>query len=853
MSGVGTTGTGPAPIGDDPSARLAAELRAAQGASGRSLRELQGDTHSSSSSLSRYLTGRSVPPWTVVEALSKLADRDPGALRPLWEAARKGRSAVASARNDLPRDTLRFVGRAAEGALLLAEPGVWVLDGMAGVGKTALAVHTAHLMAGTHPDGRFYLNLHAHTSGRGPMEPDTALETLLRALGLPTARIPEDSDERAALWRAELASRRAVVVLDNAVDAAQVGPLLPGATDSAVLVTSRRRMAGLDNVRQLSLDVISRDEAVELFAAVAGRRGGPAEQAAVEEIVRLCGRLPLAVRICAARLRHRPAWTAAALVERLRGENRRLAEIDAGDGGIAAALALSVSQLDRPAARLFALLGSAPSAEVDAFLAAALADSTLEETERLLEDLVDVHVLELPAAGRYRLHDLSRDYARGREVPDREVARHRMFDYYLHCTIAAAQLFDPYQAARSSVTPVLHPPAYAPELTDREQAAAWWDAESGNLVDTARAALEAGEPQRTIAQARKANRFFLLQGRTQEWIAMGRLSLEAARRTGDANDEAWSLLACGAAHRRSGDVPRALAFLREGREVARTRGPVSDEGFILNALAVINGDLWDLDAAIENFLAAIAVFEAADNSRGTSVAMVNLAEMLLRRGRVQEALDRARAALRIFEADEHPAGAAKALGTLGAIQHRLGDFEAAREGYAASLDSAVRIGFRELEVSARNGLAVTARDVGDLATAFGHHAEVARQVAEEDHPDQASFLNERARTHLAAGQAEQAAADAGQALALARERGNTYEEARALRTTAALAAAGGDPSAAEPLLAEAAAALAALGTADPTPLPGLAGLPDPAGPADASDPSGSVGPTDPADPAGGRD
>ncbi|MHA6758808.1 helix-turn-helix domain-containing protein [Streptacidiphilus sp. PAMC 29251] len=200
MGGVGTSTTGPGPVGDDPSGRLAAELRGLQASSGRSLRELEADTHASSSSLSRYLTGRSLPPWPVVEALARLADRDPALLRPLWEAARKGRSAAGSARNDLPRDTLRFVGRSAECGLLLAEPGVWVLDGMAGVGKTALAVHTAHLMADTHPDGRFYLNLHGHTSGRGPMQPDTALETLLRALGLPSGRIPEDSDERAALW-----------------------------------------------------------------------------------------------------------------------------------------------------------------------------------------------------------------------------------------------------------------------------------------------------------------------------------------------------------------------------------------------------------------------------------------------------------------------------------------------------------------------------------------------------------------------------------------------------------------------------------------------------------------------------
>ncbi|MHA6758809.1 tetratricopeptide repeat protein [Streptacidiphilus sp. PAMC 29251] len=522
----------------------------------------------------------------------------------------------------------------------------------------------------------------------------------------------------------------------------------------------------------------------------------------------------------------------------MRRENRRLAELDAGDGGVAAALALSASQLDRPSARLFGLLGSAPSPEVDAYLASALADSPLEETEQLLEDLVDVHVLELPASGRYRLHDLTRDYARSREVPDRDTAQHRMFDYYLHCTISAAQLFDPYQAARSSATPVVHRPSHAPEFADREQAVAWWESESGNLVDAARAALEAGEPRRTIAQARKANRFFLLHGRTQEWITMSALALRAARQTGDAGDEAWSLLACGAACRRAGDVPGALARLREGRELALRRGPVSDEGFILNALGLVHGDLWELDTAIETFQEVIAVFEAADDSRGTGVAMVNRAEMLLRRGRVPEALDQARAALRIFEADVNPAGATKAHGVLGAIQHRLGDLDAARDSFQASLESARRIGFRELEVSACNGLAVTGRDAGDLAAAFAHHAEVARLVTEEDHPEQPGFLNDRARTHLRAGQHRQAGDDAAQALDLARERRSAYEEARALRTLAALASSAGEPGAggpeaggpgaggpeaggpeAEQLTAQAAAILAALGADDAAPLP----------------------------------
>ncbi|WP_284740866.1 AfsR/SARP family transcriptional regulator [Amycolatopsis sp. RTGN1] len=347
------------------------------------------------------------------------------------------------ARDDLPGAVARFTGRAAELSRLLAVPtgppaAVAAIDGMAGIGKTTLAVHAAHLLADHYRDARLFLDLHGHTPGRAPTTPMAALDTLLRALGVPGGRIPDDLDARAALWRAELATRSVLVVLDDAADLAQLRPLLPGTARTLVLVTSRHRLVGLDSALSVSLDVLPEADAAALFAGVLGDDRA-ADAGAVHDVVDRCGYLPLAIRLAAARLRARPSWPVRYLAERLRGLGWPLAELEADDCGVAAALAPSCDRLAPPARRMFRLLGLHPGPDFDAPAAAALAAIAVPEAERLLEHLVDDHLLRQSAAGRYRFHALVRRHAHAAALaeesePERRAALRRVVDFSRHTT-----------------------------------------------------------------------------------------------------------------------------------------------------------------------------------------------------------------------------------------------------------------------------------------------------------------------------------------------------------------------------------------------------------------------------------
>ncbi|MFI6316808.1 BTAD domain-containing putative transcriptional regulator [Nonomuraea sp. NPDC050556] len=349
----------------------------------------------------------------------------------------------------IPADTADFTGREREveemaTALRSGQTSALVVSAVAGaggVGKTTLALHVAHRLAGHYPDGQLFVDLRG--AGPHPLEPDTVLASFLRALGC--AEAPEDPAERAALYRSTVAGRRLLVVLDNASGLSQVRPLLPGSADCGVLITSRTRLTGLSGAHQVDLDVLDPAEALHLLTRIIGETRVTAERPAAMDLVAACGFLPLAIRIAAARLAARPNWNISTLLDRLADERRRLTELRAGDLAIEATFSLGYEQLDTAHARAFRLLAVPDAADLSLAAAAALLDLPEHEAEDICEELVDVSMLESLTPGRYRFHDLLKIYARSRENDEdaRRAALDRLLDSYLATMSAALRLIIP--------------------------------------------------------------------------------------------------------------------------------------------------------------------------------------------------------------------------------------------------------------------------------------------------------------------------------------------------------------------------------------------------------------------------
>jgi DNA-binding SARP family transcriptional activator len=363
-----------------------------------------------------------LPPPGRATAESRTPRRRPGTDAPVDSQVHQ--------RRFLPYDITDFTGREHElsGLVGLAEsaggPGVLIcsVDGMAGVGKTVLAVRAAHILASRYPDGQLFIDLHGSSPGHNPLTPDQALGQLLRDLGVDPQRIPDDVEQRAAVWRAALAGQRVLVVLDDALDVHQVRPLLPGSQGAMVLITSRRRLLTLEGAATLSLGMMPPEHAAELFGRVAGGQRTSTEPTQVARVVMLCGHLPLAVRIAASRLRHRPTWSVGHLAARLESRLHWLPELAADNHGVEAAFEGSYRQLTEVQRRLLRLLSLHPAREFSAADAATLADIPVDHAEQVLESLFDCHLLSQNSAGQYSLHNLIGQYALGKLLRSRTAA-----------------------------------------------------------------------------------------------------------------------------------------------------------------------------------------------------------------------------------------------------------------------------------------------------------------------------------------------------------------------------------------------------------------------------------------------
>ncbi len=480
-----------------------------------------------------------------------------GAPAPGPRAAGNGRLAgsAAAASRTLPRDTAAFTGRAGELERLTAGladatvgggvVGICAIGGMAGIGKTTLAVHAAHRLAGRFPDGQIFLPLHGHTPGQRPVDPADALASLLLAAGVAAEAIPAGLDARAGRWRDFLAGKKVLLVLDDAAGHEQVGPLLPGTAGSLVLITSRRRLAALDDAAVLSLDILPPGEAADLLARLADRPGlGPGD-AGVAEITRLCGYLPLAIGMLGRQLAHHPAWTPAGLAAELAAAAGRLELMAAENLSVAAAFDLSYKDLAAGQRRLFRRLGLHPGPDIDAYAAAALDDTSLATARRRLEALYGQHLITEPARGRYRLHDLLREHARALAAADdpaaRDAAAGRLLDYYLHTARAAGQHMLSSFIAEGPAPPG-RPPASAPTVSTPEQAVAWLEAERANLHAAAGYAAASGRPLHAVLLPAAMDGFLDARGYWDQGLTLHQAALAAARQAGDRPAQACALL-----------------------------------------------------------------------------------------------------------------------------------------------------------------------------------------------------------------------------------------------------------------------------------------------------------------------
>lgn len=691
-------------------------------------------------------------------------------------------------RNDLPADPGVLLGREKELGLLTAgperaHPALWAIDGMPGVGKTALAVRAAHQVAERYPDGRLFLDLRGHHPTRSPTEPSAALSSLLAALGVPAEQTSGDEAELAARWRAELAERRCVVLLDDARDAAQVRALLPGAADCLLLVTSRRRLVGLAGT-PLSLDTLSEVDATAVLAREVGAERTGAEPAAVGRIVAACGRLPLALQIVAARLRHRPDWTMQQMAQRLADARHQLDELSAEDVTVAAALRLSYQQLDERRRLAYRRLGSHPGTTFDLPAAAVLTGYDRHPAGRLLEELVDMHLLEPAGSERYRMHDLVRAHARLlASEQDAETERldmlKRLLDYYLHAVVAAVDVLTPVRPQIDFPMPPAPRTLTVPE--NRERAREWLGSERHAVVQAVQAAAHAGLATRCWQLGYAMWWFCYFDMHLDDWERMIAVGLPAARMSGDLRGVAIALTGRGMLLTRRGRPDEALSALRDASALFQRLGDWRGIGVTELNIGEQLTRLGRYPEAIAELSSAISRFAEVDDDSSRAGAHAVLGHALRGLGRHEDAAASYRLAREHAERvdDTHRATAAEC--GLGRVYAELGEFERARRHLEAALRGATRAGSAGLYAGTLSCLGILERCSGRPAVALRHHNAALDHGAKLGDLDwHAGARNEFAATLLAVGERGRALQESRRAHRLAISVSSHHQEVLAL-------------------------------------------------------------------------
>jgi tetratricopeptide (TPR) repeat protein len=733
-------------------------------------------------------------------------------------------------RSSLPPDTAAFTGRDTELEVITAAVAeaeadrtpvaIRVIGGMPGVGKTALAVHAAHLLAAEFPDRQLFADLHGHTPGREPLTALEVLAGLLAATGADPRFTPADVDGRAAMWRDRMAGQRAVLVLDNAASSAQVTPLLPGAAGCLVLVTSRRHLADLPGpVIPVLAEVLPDDEAVRMFTRLAPRAAADSP-AAVADLTRLAGSLPLAVSLLARVYARHPSWSLADLAAEARAQPLTM---KAEQVSVAAAFEVSVAHLEPAWQQFFACLGLHPGTSFDARAAAALAGVPLTESERLLDALHGEGLLIETACRRYGMHDLIRRYSRDRAGQsmtsrDQQAAVGRLLDYYQHAAgRAQALITTPTRGGQRSASAA----APAPQLTDDQNALAWLRAERASLLACLDHAATHQMPERVVALTAGLSELLRRDGPWAEAVTWHDRAARIAAELADQPGQARALLSLAHAHWMTANFPAAAQTAARALAMFADLGDQPGEASASVLLADTQRLTGDYPAAARLLVRALSVFERQGDPLGETKALLSLGSVRRLTGDYPSAAAAAQRALTLSRQLGRQRDHAQALVLTGDVQRDTGDYPAAitaadqalglyrdvgdRNGeacalwtlgatqraarnYPAAISALVRalgiwkdIGHRYCRASTVLYLGAVQRETHDYPAAAAQLGEALRIFLDNgDRGGAAEALNETGALHLARGELTAGGHCYREALDLARQIGSPVDERTAL-------------------------------------------------------------------------
>ncbi|MFH8615081.1 AfsR/SARP family transcriptional regulator [Streptomyces sp. NPDC017979] len=770
----------------------------------------------------------------------------------LFSRAGGGKAPARPARrapDNLPRD-VPWVGRHDElrrlGAALCEGGGtsnvvtVEAIDGMGGVGKTALAVHLGHRLRERFPDGSVFLHLGGRTPDRTAPTPTRALTELLRLIGLDAKELPHGIDELTAMWRSMARDRRMLVILDDAADSDQVRPLLPGASPTAVVVTSRRRLPGLPGVRPFFLDALPPEDAAHLFTQRLGP-GRPADPAEVAEIVSICAHLPLAVEIAASRLLARPSWTTADLLRQFPAGSGRLSQLRDGERDLSHVFALSYHALNHEQQLVFRRMSLHVGVEFGPPAVAALTGLSVDTASRVLEELLTHHLVSEPAPFRFTMHDLLREYARTLidsgdfESPaESRIAVHALVNHYVHTADHADRLAYPFRS-RTDLDPEERPATPIQDMANAHEAEQWLLAEAANLRDTLDWLSHHGTDHQLSLAVHVLAGFLDMEGPLTTAEPLLRRAVTHWTTAHDGPSHARALLDLGAVQTHASLVTEGIATLRQALEVARALDDRDLESESVHRLSIL---LWQtgeyttarsLQKKSLTFLAGTgSTLRLARSRNMLGITHLHLAEN-------SEALQCFTSALSDFTRIGDRRGIYTALNNLGKLHQRVGDTEAAENAYRGAMSAAQGLGnkrdrammqvnfasvletlgkadealglyesalpvFRAAddrrgEVIALNGLGRACRAVGRGEEALGRHV-AALAVARGIHAvgEECDVLYDLAMTERATGRIAQAMAHLTGSLALGRTMKAPVEEERAERALGELQAALNHPA-----------------------------------------------------------